>query len=165
MKTSAKIAAGWLLVLGLIFSITSTSQLLHKPNPQTTTSTSNTTAEDDDTDWANTTTTDVIEKNIIIEKVLLGIPSLFIGGWLLLGLYGQTEETEKTLQQKNSDRLQSIFYQMLKDNYGRITVLAFAIHSDLPEFIAREYLDNRAKEFNATFKVTDDGSVSYHFYM
>jgi hypothetical protein len=163
MKTAGKIAAGWLLVLGLIFSITSASQLVYKPNREVTSSTSNTTAGDEDTYLVNTT--DVIENNSIIEKLLVGIPSLLIGGWLLLSLCGQTEEAEKVLQQKNSDRLQSIFYEMLKDNYGRITVLAFAIHSDLPEFIAREYLDDRAKEFNATFKVSDDGSISYHFYM
>jgi hypothetical protein len=29
--------------------------------------------------------------------------------------------------------------------------------------IAKQYLDKKAKEFNANFQVTEEGALSYHF--
>jgi hypothetical protein len=52
---------------------------------------------------------------------------------------------------------------MLQENHGRITVLGFAMQSQLPAANARLYLDEKAKEFNANFKVNEEGAVSYHF--
>jgi hypothetical protein len=52
---------------------------------------------------------------------------------------------------------------MLQQNQGRVTVLGFAMHSQLPAVVARQYLDEKAKEFNANFQVNEEGAVSYHF--
>jgi hypothetical protein len=52
---------------------------------------------------------------------------------------------------------------MLQDNHGRVTVLGFAMQSQLPAAHARQYLDEKAQEFNANFKVNEEGAVSYHF--
>jgi hypothetical protein len=56
-----------------------------------------------------------------------------------------------------------MFYRMIAENQGRITVLGFAMQSQLPASTAREFLDDQAKQFNANFKVSEDGAVSYHF--
>ena len=70
---------------------------------------------------------------------------------------------QKALQQQVSDRLQSVFYQMLQENHGRVTVLGFAMHSQLPAAAARQYLDEKAKEFNANFQVNEEGGCIISF--
>ena len=52
---------------------------------------------------------------------------------------------------------------MLLENQGRVTLLSFAMQSQLPAAEAKQYLDKKAKEFNANFQVTEEGAVSYHF--
>jgi hypothetical protein len=42
-------------------------------------------------------------------------------------------------------------------------LLSFAMQSQLPATEAKEYLDQKAKEFNANFQVNEAGGVSYHF--
>ncbi|MGJ5630920.1 hypothetical protein [Nostoc sp. CALU 1950] len=157
MKTAEKLAAGWLLTLGFMFLTLSASAALEKfatrkvyipvkepydftaPNP---------TSEDD---------------NTAVGGLIFGVPSLTLGAWLALGLYRQSRQEKKALNQQRSDRLQSIFYEMLQENHGRVTVLGFAIQSQIPAANARQYLDEKAKEFNANFKVNEEGAVSYHF--
>ncbi|MHC0061935.1 hypothetical protein ACWATR_03285 [Nostoc sp. UIC 10890] len=157
MKTAEKLAAGWLLTLGFMFLTLSASAALEKfatrkvyipvkdaydftaPNP---------TPEDD---------------NTAVGGLIFGVPSLTLGAWLALGLYRQSRQEKKALNQQRSDRLQSIFYEMLQENHGRVTVLGFAIQSQIPAANARQYLDEKAKEFNANFKVNEEGAVSYHF--
>ncbi|MEH2164837.1 MAG: hypothetical protein V7K38_28230 [Nostoc sp.] len=157
MKTAEKLAAGWLLTLGFMFLTLSASAAIEKfatrkvfipvkdaydfyaPNA---------TYQDD---------------NTIAGGLIFGVPSLTLGTWLALGLYRQSRQEKKALNQQCSDRLQSLFYEMLQENHGRVTVLGFAMQSQLPAAHARQYLDEKAKEFNANFKVNEEGAVSYHF--
>jgi hypothetical protein len=67
------------------------------------------------------------------------------------------------LTQQKNQHLRSQFYQILQTNNGRITLLGFAMQSQLPAAEAKEYLDQKAKEFNANFQVNEEGGVSYHF--
>jgi heme/copper-type cytochrome/quinol oxidase subunit 1 len=160
MKTAEKLAAGWLLTLGFIFMVVTVSAVGDKPDTQRATTSpiliddyefqdNNVTYESDDT---------------ALGGIILAIPSIILGGWLAWGLQRQGRQ-EKTVSsnQQVSDRLQSIFYRMLQENHGRITVLGFAMQSQLPAAVARKYLDQQAQEFNANFKVSDEGVVSYHF--
>ncbi len=126
MKTAEKLAAGWLLTLGFMFVTLSVSAVLEKnatkkivvhpidkydfpaPNP---------TYEDD---------------NTAVGGLVFGVPTLILGGWLALGLYSQSRQDKKVLNQQMNDRLQSVFYEMLEENNGRMTLLGFAMQSQLP---------------------------------
>lgn len=87
---------------------------------------------------------------------ILTLPAAAVGGWLAWGIYkgGAKEE---------SDRLKSAFFQLLMEGNGRITVIQFAKATQLSGEEAKRYLDEKAKEFNATFDVDDKGGISYYF--
>ncbi|MBD6615855.1 hypothetical protein FNW02_08435 [Komarekiella sp. 'clone 1'] len=157
MKTAEKLAAGWLLTLGFMFVTLSVSAVIEKnatnkinvyPKDEYDFTAQNPTYQDD---------------NTAVGGLVFGVPTLILGGWLALGLYSQSRQQKKALNQQASDRLQSVFYEMLEENNGRMTVLGFAMQSQLPAADARQYLDKKAKEFNANFKVSEEGAVSYHF--
>ncbi|MEH2192426.1 MAG: hypothetical protein V7K98_07255 [Nostoc sp.] len=160
MKTAEKLAAGWLLTLGFMLVMLSAAEVFNK----TTTEKSITLplAWDGSIEFPPAASTPVID-NTAVERLIFGVPTLTLGTWLALGLYRQSRQEKKALNQQHSDRLQSIFYEMLQENHGRVTVLGFAMQSQLPAAHARQYLDEKAKEFNANFKVNEEGAVSYHF--
>lgn len=87
---------------------------------------------------------------------ILTLPPTALGGWLVWGLYKQG-------QKEASDRLESIFYQLLEANNGQITLMRFAKETQLTGEQAKQYLDRKAKEFNATFDVGTQGGIIYHF--
>ena len=157
MKTAEKLAAGWLLTLGFMFVTLSATAVFEKvatrkaiiiPTDEYDFTAPNATYEDD---------------NAAVGGLIFGVPTLTLGTWLALGLYRQSRQEKKALNQQISDRLQSIFYEMLQENHGRVTLLGFAMQSQLPAAYARQYLDEKAKEFNANFKVNEEGAISYHF--
>jgi len=55
------------------------------------------------------------------------------------------------------------FFQLLQANQGRISLLDFAAATRLEPTIARRYLDGWAKDFFATFEVSEDGDIDYIF--
>ncbi|MDX2239724.1 MAG: hypothetical protein NW224_03470 [Leptolyngbyaceae cyanobacterium bins.302] len=55
------------------------------------------------------------------------------------------------------------FFQLLQANQGRLSLLDFAAATRLEPAIARRYLDGWAKEFFASFEVSDDGDIDYIF--
>lgn len=157
MKTPEKLAAGWLITLGFMFLTLSVSAAFDKSDQpikvypgeeDITFERPNPTKENHDT---------------AVGGLIFGVPSSILGGWLALKLYRESRKEKKAINQQVSDRIQSQFYQMLQQNHGRITVLGFAMQSQLPAAAARQYLDEKAKEFNANFKVNEEGAVSYHF--
>ncbi|MBW4562098.1 MAG: hypothetical protein KME32_13265 [Mojavia pulchra JT2-VF2] len=161
MKTAEKLAAGWLLTLGFMFLTLSISAGIEKHNMLKPISTA---IEEEDyvKEFVNKDALYLLDITAR-QSLIFGVPTLILGGWLSLGLYSQSRQHKKAINQQASDRLQSIFYQMLQENKGRMTVVSFAMKSELPAIAARQYLDEKAKEFNANFKVTEDGAISYHF--
>ncbi|BAY96690.1 hypothetical protein NIES37_06250 [Tolypothrix tenuis PCC 7101] len=160
MKTAEKLAAGWLLTLGFMFLTLSVSAGIEKHNMLKPIPSA---IEDDDgPNFVNKEALYLLDTTAR-QGLIFGVPTLILGGWLSLGLYRQSRQEKKAINQQMNDRLQSIFYQMLQENKGRMTLVGFAIKSDLPAIAARQYLDEKAKEFNANFKVTEDGGISYHF--
>ncbi|WP_138501028.1 hypothetical protein [Nostoc sp. PA-18-2419] len=156
MKTAEKLAAGWLLTLGFMFLTLSASAAIDKF------ATRKYTQVKDAYDFSAPNAT-YQDNNTVVGGLIFGVPSLTLGVWLALGLYRQSRQEKKALHQQRSDRLQSLFYEILQQNHGRVTVLGFAMQSQLPPTDARQYLDEKAKEFNANFKVNEEGAVSYHF--
>ena len=88
--------------------------------------------------------------------LLFCLPITGAGGWLVWSLH---QQSRKEVQQ----RLQSTFHQLLKQSQGKITVMQFVLEAQLTADAAKQYLDERAKEFNATFNVTEDGEIYYCF--
>ncbi|WP_421658321.1 hypothetical protein [Leptothermofonsia sp. ETS-13] len=67
------------------------------------------------------------------------------------------------VQQSQRDKLNEVFYELLQEHQGQITVLDFAMTAKVSAIAARNYLDTRAKEFAAHFEVTERGDVFYLF--
>jgi hypothetical protein len=160
MKTAEKLAAGWLLTLGFMFLTVSASAVIERNNIFKPISSG------DDVglviDWPNIEAANYLNA-AARQNFIFGVPTMALGGWLSLSLYLRSKREQKALQQQMSDRLQSIFYQILQENHGKVTVLSFAMQSQLPATTARAYLDEKAKEFNANFQVNEEGAISYHF--
>lgn len=78
------------------------------------------------------------------------------GGWHLLRRYRQ-----KT--QRHQGNLDEIFYHLIQQHQGRMTVLDLAMQSKLPAQQVQQYLDQRAAEFSAQFEVTEQGGMIYCF--
>lgn len=68
-------------------------------------------------------------------------------------------------QKQLNDRLDAIFYQMLRANSGKITVLQLAMEAKLTGKQAKQYLDQKSQEFNASFEPSEQGDISYLFHI
>ena len=62
-------------------------------------------------------------------------------------------------------RLRKTFFRLLSDQQGKLQLLTFCRSADITGDEARMYLDERAREFNATFELGEDGGVTYIFNM
>ncbi|MBF1988015.1 hypothetical protein [Fischerella thermalis] len=139
MKFIKKVSAGVLLSFGFIFLMISAVEILtynQKPTPQ------------EQQKAADT----------IIGGLVFGLPAIAYGGWLV---WSMRKQHQKLL----SDRLQSTFYHMVEENSGTISLLSFAKQAEISGEEARQYLDAKAKEFNATFDINSQGGVYYHFHV
>lgn len=95
------------------------------------------------------------DKTGSLVLMVIALPATAAGGWLALG---------KSKEGGNKgDRLKSIFFQLLMEDNGRISVMQFAKATQISKEEARQYLEEKAKEFNATAKSDDRGGVSYYF--
>jgi len=88
--------------------------------------------------------------------ITLGLPFVGIGSW-------RTWQVSKQEQREKHNRLQSAFYRLLQESNGQITVLEFAMATELPAQEAKQYLDEKAKEFDAYFLVTEGNGICYQF--
>ena len=150
MKTVEKIASGWLLLLGFVFLLLPASTLDRG-------STQN-------QNMPICSTPNVNEaRDTAIGGLILGVPSVLLGGWLALGAYRQGQQEKKVIAQQAGDRLHSAFFELLQAGNGYITILQFALEAQLTATAAKQYLDERAKEFDATFDVSNEGAISYYF--
>ena len=158
MKTAEKLAAGWLLTLGFMFLAISVSEVIYKSEQ----SSIPIYPVEEEQVFAPPNTNQE-SKDTIVGGIIFGVPSAILGSWLALGLYKQSRQEKKALKRENTQQLQTQFYQMLLQNQGRVTLLGFAMQSQLPAAEAKKYLDEKAKEFNANFQVNEEGAVSYNF--
>ncbi|WP_414545749.1 hypothetical protein [Nostoc sp. CCY0012] len=140
MKIIKKVSAGFMLSLGLLCLLVSFSTL------------SDLTAED------KTPEEKAEAQSAFWGGIIFGVPLAAGGGYIFWGLRQKD-------QQELSDRLDAIFYQMLKANNGKITVLQLAMEAKLPGKQAQEYLNQKSQEFNATFEPSDQGDISYLFHI
>lgn len=92
----------------------------------------------------------------ILTWVVLGLPAWAGGGWMI---YRERQQQ----RQAEHDRLRQTFFRLLKEGNGHLTALQFAMETGLTGKTATAYLDERAKEFQATFSVSEAGQLSYYF--
>ncbi|MDF5733649.1 MAG: hypothetical protein PUP92_38165, partial [Rhizonema sp. PD38] len=135
MKTAEKLAAGWLLTLGFMFTTLSFSAVIEKNTMQETISPG---VEENSPDFVNEDAMYRLE-NEATGGLILGVPTSVLGIWLTMGLYRRSQQEKKALQEQTSDRLQSTFYRMIQEKNGNITLLGFAMQSQLPPADARKY--------------------------
>lgn len=150
MKTAEKLASGWLLLLGFAFLMLPSTALHDKNSTQKQTM-----------PLCSTPNVDEV-RDSAIGGLILGVPSVLLGGWLALGLYRQGQQ-EKAIAQPTGDRFQSTFFRLIQSGNGYITVFHFAMEAQLTATAAKRYLDQKAKEFDATFDVSNEGVISYYF--
>ena len=179
MKTAEKLAAGWLLTLGFMFLSLSASAVMQKNDMQKEILPSLRPVADfpenfrrhrdfhrefRNEEFRNEAAMNVLD-NTALNGLIFGVPTSVLGVWLALGAYRESRQEKKAIKAQAKDQLQSTFYQMIQENNGRITLVSFAMQSQLPPATARQYLDEQAKLFNANFKVSEEGGISYDFYI
>ncbi len=94
--------------------------------------------------------------NMVIGSLIFGLPMTAGGSFFLWS-------AAENRRQRKRDRLQSSFYKILKENKGYITVMRLAMATKVSGDEAQQFLTEKAKEFNADFKVTENGSIIYKF--
>lgn len=94
---------------------------------------------------------------LLLALIQILLPWLAVGGLVALGFWGWNRYHARQLA------LNRLFYLMLQQQQGRISVLDFAIRTHLTGEQARSFLNQRAKEFFATFEPMEHGDVLYIF--
>jgi hypothetical protein len=61
------------------------------------------------------------------------------------------------------EQVNPIFYQLIRENQGKITPMDLAIKGDFSGAVAKRYLDGKAKEFGASILDPEDDNQSYYF--
>jgi hypothetical protein len=95
------------------------------------------------------------DQDALLGGLLLGLPSTLAGSWIIWNLRAQRQRDRQI-------HLQKIFYKLLPENDGKISILQFAIASQVSGEEAKQYLDIKAQEFNANFNVVET-TVVYEF--
>lgn len=94
---------------------------------------------------------------------IIGGP-IMVGAGLLYWSASQQDTQERQGQrQKTQDQVRDIFFELLQQQQGRITVLQLAMAADIPGEAAKLYLDGQIREFGGDFEVSDQGTIIYLF--
>jgi hypothetical protein len=78
--------------------------------------------------------------------------------------YWHQQQQQISLNSKEQqDRLTSTLYKLIQQHQGRVSILDFAMTAKISSTEAKNFLDEKAKEFFADFEPTDLGEVLYVF--
>lgn len=91
-------------------------------------------------------------QDTILGGVALGLPALAGAGWLLW----DASEKERT-------RRRQIFYQLLQNRRGKITVLQLAVAAQISGTAAKKFLDSQVRDFCPSFETSETGEIIYVF--
>ncbi|MCT7949402.1 hypothetical protein NG798_06360 [Ancylothrix sp. C2] len=89
----------------------------------------------------------------IIEILLF----LSTGAFVTLGIVNSLKAGQQQQQ------LQTTFYRLLETQNSNISLIQLAAAAKVDAQIARQYLENQAKVFNASLEVDEDGNTYYCF--
>jgi len=99
------------------------------------------------------------DKDAALGGLIIGVPATAGGAWIIWGLRKKREELESDRQRQ----LETAFLTILQDHNGRITTTKFAIATKLSLEESKHYLDQKAAKMDASFDVSEEGAISYHF--
>ncbi len=94
---------------------------------------------------------------------ILSLPSTAIGGWLVWGMIQEHKQKRTELEAESSEQLREIFFRLLEENNGQVTVLQMSKAANLHGEEAKNYLDEKAVEFDANFDTSEEGGIVYKF--
>ncbi len=98
----------------------------------------------------------------LLLKILLPLFAVAFFGIAGFWLWKQYCQKQKQKQQQEA-RINAQFYKMLKQQQGRISVLDFAMRTQLDGAAAQAYLNEQAQVFSAFFDTTPQGDLIYVF--
>jgi len=99
------------------------------------------------------------EGGIAVLTLFAG-PPLVAAGFLTWNL----RRTTVLAEEKQEQQQEQVFLRLLKENQGIMTPLRLAAETGIPIAEAKSYLDQKAKELNATFDVSEEGGITYRFH-
>ncbi|MBD2198457.1 MULTISPECIES: hypothetical protein [Calothrix] len=114
-------------------------------------------------DILNPQTTPKDKSDAIAALTILTLPSTAIGGWLIWSLAQQKRKEQALILEAEQKRISLIFLELVDNNAGSITVFQLARNAEISIKDAKQYLDDKAKEPNATFEVNEEGNMLYRF--
>lgn len=100
--------------------------------------------------------TAIDRQGAILLLIFLGLPPIGLGSWLF---WQGHQHYHRTI----AKRVQAAFFRLLRQNQGRITPLQLAMATGLAGKAAQAYLDRQAREFDAFYNVTAEGTIFYQF--
>jgi hypothetical protein len=103
---------------------------------------------------------------ISLIQILLPFMILAGIGWGIYKVwqYWHQQQQQISLNSKEQqDRLTSTLYKLIQQHQGRVSILDFAMTAKISSTEAKNFLDEKAKEFFADFEPTDLGEVLYVF--
>lgn len=139
MRLFKKILAFFFLSFGIPFSLYAVSEIA---NPSTPT-------ED--------------REGAVAALLIFSLPCTVIGSCLVWSLVQEQKQKRIALEAQSSEQLRDIFFHLLEENHGQVTVLQMSKAANLHGEEAKNYLDQRAVEFDANFETNESGAVIYKF--
>jgi ribosomal protein L7/L12 len=108
------------------------------------------------TEILNPQTSPSAKSDAVAALLIFGLPPAGLGGWLVW-------RDQQRYNRAEQERLRASFFRLLQEGNGHLTVLQFAMVTGLEGDVAKAYLTDRAREFNASFNVSEEGKLSYYF--
>jgi hypothetical protein len=99
--------------------------------------------------------------SIILGGLILGLPSLGIGGWVAWDWVRERRQKN----QARSRRIYSIFWHLVKVQGGEISVDKLAQYTHLSRLEAKIFLDQKAQELNGKSQQKSNGEIIYNFHI
>ena len=92
-----------------------------------------------------------------------GMVSLTIGTPMVASSVWGIVNSVFAAQKARKDRLRRTFHNLLEQNQGRISLLTFNRETNISGQEAKDFLNERAQEFNGTFELGENGGINYLF--
>ncbi|MDK2409109.1 hypothetical protein QHH11_13600 [Aphanizomenon sp. PH219] len=103
--------------------------------------------------------TNAPKEGALAALIILGLPSTAIGTWIFWSL---RQQHERQLKELNLAKEQ-LFLRLVKQAEGEITVPKFALSAQISIAEAKLYLDEKAKQLNGNFEISDQEGIIYKF--
>lgn len=101
---------------------------------------------------------------VVVLLLRLLLPLLALAGLGAMGFWlWRSHHQKQQHKQRQQARIKAMFYQLLKQQQGRISVLDFAMRTQLDGAAAQAYLNTQAQVFSAFFETTPQGDLIYVF--